>query len=287
MAPHTILSDIASISSPQKLSEPGCLSAASSPFVVSDSSPGAFLSYIKNLLAKQTQNSGSNLLSPTEVEPSSSAFMAEIPSKMQDSIDLAIFRSNAVTSSKRSTIRFEIARSSEKVAAIMLARPAYRLGEIVPVVIDLQDSDVQCYSLHATLETTESIDPGIALRSKASIQRATRRVHAAQFECTIAAKKVLFNPMIPLTSAPEFITSGVSLEWRLRFEFSTSCARHMEGDVEGAVNLVEDVARDERGSVKAAVQGLSYETFDVLVPLRVYGATGGFDEKREPAEFSI
>ena len=205
---------------------------------------------------------------------------------MKESIDLAILRSNTATSSARGINRFEITRSGERVAVIMLARPAYRLGETVPVAIDFQDSDVACYSLHATLETSEVIDPAIALRSKASIHRATTRILASQIESTICAKKVLFNPMIPSTSTPEFITSGISLEWRLRFEFVTSRLGDAEED-EDIDDLMEEVARDERGVVKAAVQGLPCETFDVTVPLRVFGNPSAFDEETETGDFPI
>ncbi|KAK4697132.1 hypothetical protein P7C71_g893, partial [Lecanoromycetidae sp. Uapishka_2] len=92
--------------------------------------------------------------------------------------------------------------------------------------------------------------------------------------------------MIPGTATPEFITSGISLEWSLRFEFVTGRVGDVEESDESPDDLMEEVARDERGSVNAAVQVLPCETFDVSVPLRVYGAVG-FDEKTEAGEFPI
>ena len=284
MSPHTILSNIASTSSVEH-SPKARKFTKGGPTNKSTSSSTEFLSYVESLLDKSRLNSG--LLSPTEPEPRSRTPMAHELSTMKETIDLAILRSNIATSSTRGVNRFEITRSGDRVAVIMLARPAYRLGETIPVVIDFRCCDVSCYSLHGTLESSEIVDPAIALRSKASIHRVTTRIHASLFESTISAKKVLFNPMIPSTSTPEFITSGISLEWRLRFEFVTSRLGDADELNEGIDGLMEEVARDERGSVKAAIQGLPCETFDVTVPVRVYGNTSGIDEKHDAGEFPI
>ena len=93
--------------------------------------------------------------------------------------------------------------------------------------------------------------------------------------------------MIPVSSTPDFVTSGINLEWKLRFEFITSRVGDNEEMDEGLIDLMEEVARDERGSVKAAVQGLACESFDVTVPLKVYGSSPSFDEKTEPDDFPI
>ena len=279
MSPHTILQNAASISVVDNVQEAGAVSADPSTLKVPDSSPTELLSYLGKILDTSRLNSGLGILSPTEPNSRSHTPISEEPSTIRDSIDIAILRSNFVTSSNRSANRFEITRNGKRVAAILLARPAYRLGEAVPITIDFNESGISCYSLHATLETAETIDPAIALRSKASVQRATRRIHASQFESSISARKTFFSPIIPLMSTPEFITSGVNLEWKLRFEFVT--ARLGDDGVmeEDTCGLTEEVARDERGIVQAAVQGLPCETFDVTVPLRVYGTTVGFDEK--------
>ena len=287
MSPHTILQNSASISSIDNAQKAGAILGDLSQLKASKSSPTEFLSYVEKVLDTPHLESGLGLSSPTEIDSRSHTPMSEEPSSMRESIDLTILRSNVATSSNRSANRFEIKRSGERVAVILLARPAYRLGEAVPVAIDFEESDVSCYSLHATLETSETIDPAIALRSIASIQRVTRRIHASHFESTISARKVFFSPMIPTASTPEFITSGINLEWKLRFEFITSRVGDTEEPEEGIDGLMEEVARDERGSVQAAVQGLPCETFDVTVPLRVFGATAKFDEKTEAGDFPI
>ena len=281
MAPYIILRSDARTSSVDSSLGPSVPAAKVPSPTKGDSSFQGLLSYSEKLLDKARQNSGQGLLSPTDVTPGYSDFGSHEPISVKHAVDLAILNSSSTSSSHRSADRFEIARNGLRVAVIMLARPAYRLGESISAVIDFSDSDVSCYSLYSTLETSEHVDSAIALRSSASIARATRRIHASLSENTLFVRRAIFYPTVPLNATPEFLTSGVSLEWKLRFEFVTSRAQDDEGDegVDGV--LLEEVARDERGSVSAAVPGMPCESFDVTVPLRVYGATAVNDERSE------
>lgn len=65
----------------------------------------------------------------------------------------------------------------------------------------------------------------------------------------------------------------MSLSWRLRFEFLTPRIAGGEEEDEGggALELLEQVSRDDRGLILAAVERLACETFEVALPLRVYG----------------
>ena len=243
-----------------------------------------FLLYVNQLLNKHSQE----LLSPSDAKTWSPTSIAAQNPPMKEVIDLAILRCNSTTSTKLSPNRFEITRSGNRIAVLFLARPAYRLGETVSVAVDFQKSDVRCHSCHATLETSEIIDPAIALRSKASVYRISRRIHASQSSFTVSAKRILFSPNIPISSTPDFVTSGVSLEWRLRFEFVTDSPTRDEREAGTRYqDLLEEVSRDERGSVLAAVQAISCDTFDVSVPLKVYGATNGSNDKRRADDLLI
>ncbi|KAL8695180.1 MAG: hypothetical protein Q9218_000348 [Villophora microphyllina] len=244
--------------------------------------------YIGQLLNNPRRHSNLGLLSPSASEMKSPTATPEAIITAEEAITLAIQRSSAIKPSKISTTRFEIAKSGCPVAVIMLTRPAYRLGEVLPIVIDLHKSEIRCLSVYATVETSEHVEPTVALRSPASIWRVSRKILAAQHESTISATRVFFNLAIPSNAAPEFITSAVSLEWSLRFEFVT--VRQIpngEGSPEGSGDLLEDLAKDERGSISAGVQALPCETFDVPLPLRVYGSTGPLDHNQGANEASI
>ena len=287
MSPHIVLHNDASISSTDDDELTKANTDLASAHSKCDASSQSFLSYIENILDRTRQNSSLGLLSPAE---SGHKFLmvGEVEAQtVKDAIDLAILQSNSTMSSKRSLNRFGITRSGHRVAVIMLARPAYRLGETITTVVDFQGAEVLCHSLHATLETSETVDSTIALRSKASIHRVTRRIHASQSKSTMFATRVVFGPTIPSSATPNFITSGVILEWKLRFEFVTGQAMNDSELGNGLQDLLEEVSRDDRASVMAGVPGLPCETFDVTVPLRIYGANGGYGENYKTGEFAI
>jgi hypothetical protein len=236
-----------------------------------------FLEYVDNLLDRPRQNSSMGLLSPTGTMPGRSS-IGEEPQSMKESIDMAILRSNLTGAANQSANRFEIARSGRRVAVIMLARPAYRLGETLSCVIDFTDSHIPCYSIHVSLETSEKVDPAIALRSNASIYRATKKPYASFSENALFAQRLAFWPTIPPNATPEFITSGVSLEWKLRVEFITPRLTHEDGVEATWDDLLEEISSDDRGIILAAAQRLPAESFEVQVPIRVYGAMSGAPE---------
>ncbi|KAI1514277.1 Rgp1 multi-domain protein [Pyrenophora tritici-repentis] len=242
---------------------------------------GEFLEYVDNLLDRPQQNSSMGLLSPTGTMPGRSSF-GEEPQTMKEVIDTAILRSNLTGAANQSANRFEIARSGRRVAVIMLARPSYRLGETMTAVIDFTDSHIPCYSIQMSLETSEKVDPAIALRSNASIYRVTKKVHASFSENALFAQKLAFSPTIPPNATPEFITSGVSLEWKLRIEFITPRLTHEDGGQATWDDLLEEISSDDRGTILAAAQRLPAESFEVQVPIRVYGAVSGAPEALEP-----
>lgn len=287
MSPYILLQNDASVLNTGERPKARMPTANSAIYGTSDSSIQDFLNYVEATLGTNREYASLGLLSPTDNTQNELASASEVPSSIKDAIELALLRSNSATSSKRNANRFEIARSGDRVAVITLGRPAYRLGEAISASIDFQDSVVSCYSLHATLESSEVIDPTIALRSRTSVQRVTRRIHSSHSESTIFARRATFNPIIPISATPDFVTSGVSLEWVLRFEFLASRNRRdveLFDDFEG---LLEEIAKDERGRVTTAVQGMHCEVFDVTVPLRIYGATSGNDKKNEAGVFPI
>lgn len=247
-----------------------------------------FLSYVCHLLEAPRRPSSVGLLSPSATGARSPGGAGEESATAEDAIALAIQQSNHLGSSKLSANRYEIARSGNRMAVVMIARPAYRLGEIVPITIDCDKFEARCYSLLVSLETMERIDATIALRSQASISRISRKVHSVQHENSISSDRVCFNLAIPSNATPEFKTSGVSLDWILRCELTTSKRLDFGQELEGAMNnLLERVIEDERGSVSAAVQTMSSEVFEVQLPLAVFGDARGFDDSSRYKECSI
>lgn len=246
------------------------------------SCPQDFSYYVGITLDKAQLDPGHALLGPTETTQSMPTPNTYAPSSVEDAINLALLEKNVAILSRRSVNRFEITRGGDRVAAIMLTRSAYRLGEAVSATVDFQNSDISCYAVNATLESSEIVAPAIALRSPASINRATRLIHASYSDSALLARRIAFNLVIPLSAAPEFATSGIRLEWKLRFTFVTS---RLRGDEKIEEDLFEETAKDERGITITAAQSMRCDTFNVSMPLRVFGEKSPYNNNAAARRF--
>jgi len=100
-------------------------------------------------------------------------------------------------------------------------------------------------------------------------------------------QRAVFAPTIPVLVSPSFITSGVSLNWFVKLEFGT--VRDAEQEAGGLNDedrvhsdehphdavvrpaLLEEIVNDERGVIEVAVENLDCDTFEVTIPITVYG----------------
>lgn len=323
MSPYIILRDqarTASISDSSDTATTKSKRLVNGAAKASDETLADFHSYVTNLLSRASDTSSppSALLSPTtELPPHRrrSSFIEE-PTSMKEAIDFAILRSNQLSSGphSRSSTRFEIARSGLRVAVITLSRPAFRLGDTVHTSIDFSGAAIPTYAVSASLETSESVDGSLALRSVSSIARVTRKVYGSCAENVVFARKVGVQLGIPWSASPEMLTTGVGLKWKVRVEFvgpRLEVRRKSEAvgeeevrddgteddeDGEGSGNaatqkhqteikldfpkLLEEASRDHRGAVWRPIERLQCDSFEVEVPIRVYGAV---IESGEPA----
>ncbi|GKT57119.1 intracellular protein transport protein [Colletotrichum tofieldiae] len=284
MTPYIILRDQAKIKAVDKLSTLNEIKKLKAP--KTDSTINEFLIYVDELLTRPRQGSSAGLLSPTAYPGSRRPSAFEDATTATDAINMAIMRSNMTSEGQQSPNRFEIARNGQRVGVVMLTRPSYRLGEVVTMAIDFTDAEIPCYAVHSCLESAERIEPHLAIRSEASIHRVTRKVHVSASEATLYSRRMVFTPTIPINATPEFITTGVSLEWKIRVEFVVpSQETELEREAPSTHPLLEEISRDERGGlVLVAVENMACESFEVAVPLRVYGAVATGLEKLERDE---
>ncbi|PNH75660.1 hypothetical protein VD0001_g1936 [Verticillium dahliae] len=313
MNPYVILRDQAIITPLDKITPSNRNKAQSTR---PESSLNDFITYVDDLLNRPRYGSHTGLLSPTAVPSSRRPSAYEDATTAKDAINLAILRSTHASEGGQSPNRFEIARNGQRVGVVTLTRAAYRIGEAVTMVVDFSNADVPCYALHCALESAERIaDSQLALRSEASVHRVTRKVYASSSDTALYGRRLVFTPTIPINATPEFVTSGVALEWKIRVEFvvpsattqqtkKTPVAEPEESEdasaplvgnsaASGNTNpsrnhpLLEEISRDERGGlVLVAVENLACESFEVAVPLRVYGAFTTGLEKLERDEAS-
>jgi hypothetical protein len=274
MQPHVVLRDVAKTAAiDSDLADIGFSEAPTAiPSNMVESSTRDFLQYAENLLDRtKRRQSSSGTLTALIQERSDAATQTA-----KGAISRALLYSNQVAGdSDASPNRFDIARSGFRVAVVTLNRPLHRLGEMITATIDFSEGDLPCINLRATLETTEKVNPALAVRSEASITRVTRKIYAAQSENTLFTQRVVFCPSIPVTATPTLLTSGVNLDWSLRFEFSTAKMplplEDENATAQDIPKLLEEITSDERGIVSAAVETIECESFEVVIPITVFG----------------
>ncbi|EXJ78437.1 hypothetical protein A1O1_08837 [Capronia coronata CBS 617.96] len=266
MQPHVVLQDLALT---QCISSPESQEEAETPTLKSDErSTVEFLQFVDTLLDRSRRRQSSSgtmeaFLSNQNSGDDRTAIQA---------INHAILFSNQLAGGESSPNRFEITRNGQKVAVIVIDRPLHRLGETVTAVVDFSEGQVPCASLRSTLETTEKVSQALAVRSATTINRVTRKVYWGRSDTILFSKRAIFAPSIPAGATPTFMTSGVNLEWSLRFEFGTIKPVEFEdGEEQAMADLLEEVVKDERGAINVAVENLDCETFEVVIPLTVYG----------------
>ncbi|CAG7948012.1 unnamed protein product [Penicillium nalgiovense] len=269
MSPYVLLRDEAKV---QKVGTVTPVTTKNQSISKSHHSAADFLGFVDEILEQRAR---SNTLFPPGATPSRRPSVEGLPQMLtsKDVIDFAILRSNQAVNSRRSPNRFEIAREGKRIAVVVLNRPVHRLGETIIAAMDFGDATIPCYAVRASLETSEKVTPTLAIRSNASIHRTTRRIHASLFENTLHATRVAFSPAIPITATPSILTSGVTLDWELRFEFVTSNVRGEQGAPPSGTRLLEALSSDDRGTVLCAMEHLNCESFEIAIPLTVYGET--------------
>ena len=266
MQPHVILQDAAQVS---MLSDAqNLLDHYSARETTNHETTQEFLGYVNTLLDKNRRRQSSS----GTIDAMSKAFAQNDGNDAHRAIERAILLSNQAGPTQNTSNRFEVVREGEAVAIILLDRAVHKLGETIIATVNFAETTLLCSSVRATLETTEKVTPSLAIRSEASISRATRRIHATYHENTLFAKRIVFSPTIPETATPTFVTTGVSLDWQLNFEFAV-----VRNDDEVSTGqeyrpaMLEDITNDERGVVQAAIEGMTCEILEVKIPLTIYG----------------
>ena len=287
MQPHVILRDLAKT---RQLDSPEEANSAEQPTANDvEASNTKFLEFVDHLLDRHRRRQSSSSIMMESFKPQGGP-VGSRQSQALKAINHAITMSNHLGSSSDSSTspnRFEIASGGRRIAVVTLDRPLHRLGETVTLIVDFANGDVVCSSLRATLETCEKVDSSLAVRSSATIARITRKVYASRAENVLFVQRAVFAPTIPVLVSPSFITSGVSLNWFVKLEFGTvrdggqEANRLHEEDDEDANEqphvaavrpaLLEEIVNDERGVIEVAVESLDCDTFEVTIPITVYG----------------
>lgn len=162
----------------------------------------------------------------------SSPFLEEDEGGKKDSwlAELAGERLMAATSC-RSLHLYNISDGRGKVGTFGIFKSVYRLGEDVVGTLNLGEGTVACLQFSVSLQTEERVQPEFQRRRGTGGAPSVSHVtHARHQESCLHTTRTNFSLPIPLSSTPGFCTAigetltimGVSLKWRLHFEFVTS-----------------------------------------------------------------
>ncbi|SPO27730.1 uncharacterized protein UTRI_04231_B [Ustilago trichophora] len=147
-----------------------------------------------------------------------------------------------------SKVSYDISKDGKVAAVLTLVRSRYRLGETITGVININnvESLARIARMSATLETFEEVQPSIATLPPGRLQRATRIVHAEHHESVLDKGRAGFSLCIPSGASPEFVTSGVKLNWLVRLSFLTiSATKSNPGDTSSSGGSGDELVRPQ------------------------------------------
>ncbi|KAI8372577.1 Rgp1-domain-containing protein [Choanephora cucurbitarum] len=163
---------------------------------------------------------------------------------------------------------FDLCKNNQRIAKLHLVKTAHRLGEPVVGVLDFSEATLSTFKISVFLESSESVEDTIALRTPQHINRVSKKTHSDFHSFCLDHKRLSFSLPIPATASPEFQTTGVSLVYFLRFEFITS--------IDNQAPFIPIII-DEKHRHHQCLQDVEVSTFDCQIPLTVYGSPGGVD----------
>jgi len=123
------------------------------------------------------------------------------------------------------------------------------------------DCAVPSYRVSVTLESSELVEQTIALRPVHQITRISRKNHAEHHEFCLNTSRTSFALCIPPSTSPEFFTTAVRLQWHIRLEFITGTVQD---------HPILPIISDDRHRHNQAVQEVPVNTFDCLIPIKVF-----------------
>lgn len=188
----------------------------------------AFIAYLEDLLSPQH--------TAVDMAPTPSEVSVRRLSTSQENIKYFTRHQHAAAPNLAIKSRFDIRRSGNRLATVILSKPVYRVGENIVFMVDYTDAVLKTFHITATLETEETISSDLLKQFKNQHQEhlsqkpvidtsaMTRRVYSQATMSTYSHEKCTFEFTIPATATPQFATSSIALKWMLKIDFITSAA---------------------------------------------------------------
>ncbi|OLL24204.1 RAB6A-GEF complex partner protein 2 [Neolecta irregularis DAH-3] len=240
---------------------------------VSDADQEDFLQYVGELLSNQPS-------SPRRTRRNLSFSNAQTMGKANKTLLCSDAIEHAIRGGYSGGGSFDIGKMGKRIAILMINRPAYTLGQTIVGIIDFSKSLLKNMRVKITLESSESVSQELAVRSEASVYRATRKVHVEHIAGTTNTERETFSFGIPLNASPTMSTSGVSHSWHLCLEFVTANEIKPGEDDENSGSIhgsdiserafLTQSLHDNRGRIFVPVVSLDSSSFDCKIPIQIF-----------------
>lgn len=226
----------------------------------------AFMEYVNELFENSTKNKRVHEITRRESDAYEERSAAEFShsEEFNNSCSQVVSR---ITHRSRKAM-YDICKNNQRVAKLHLIKTAHRLGEPVIGVLDFSEALLTTYKISIFLESCEKVEDTIALRTRQHIARVSRKTHSDFHSFCLDNDRISFSLPIPATASPEFQTTGVSLEYFLKFEFITG--------MDDQPPFIP-INTDQKHRHYQCLQDIEVSTFDCQIPLTVYGCPGGVD----------
>ncbi|KAI9274409.1 Rgp1-domain-containing protein [Phascolomyces articulosus] len=276
----------------------------------SDKARSDFLDYVNELSLHSTENESISEITRRESDAYDEPTEEQKQDDDDDTAEKRMFGRacaqivSRITNSSRKAM-FDICKNNQRVAQLHMTKTAYRLGEAVQGVLDFEHAILPTYEVSILLESSEVVESDIALRPTQQISRISRKCYAEHHSFCLSHRRLAFSLPIPSIASPEFQTTGVKLQYYLKFEFivtqktatttatttsstttnnnNNTTANHSSPSSSSKTTNNSIPASyipinvDERHRHYQSAQDVDVSTFDCQIPIRVYGSPGGTD----------
>ncbi|KAI8084935.1 Rgp1-domain-containing protein [Halteromyces radiatus] len=183
-----------------------------------------------------------------------------------------------ITHSSRKAM-YDLCKNNQRVAKLQLTKMAHRLGEPVLGILDFSEASLSTYKVSIFLESHEIVESSISLRQPEHIARVSRKCHSEFHTFCLNHRRLAFSLPIPTTASPEFQTTGVKLQYNLKFEFITNNQTRINQNQTSISSSSPylSINIDERHQHFQAQPQVQVSNFDCHIPIKVYGSPNGSD----------
>uniref|UniRef100_A0A183CRF9 Movement protein n=1 Tax=Globodera pallida TaxID=36090 RepID=A0A183CRF9_GLOPA len=152
-------------------------------------------------------------------EPTGNPFLGN-DFKSPSIVEIAVSRIEEVCSIRKQRF-YEIKSGGRLIAAVVIFRNVFKLGDDVVGRFEFPQEEVQCLQ---ALVRAESV-----------------HVFGTEHMVTAFVRETHFKLQLPMNAVPSFTTESVKVRWRLRFEFVTTPQKVMEQKGDRLQTLADDL----------------------------------------------